>query len=269
MVEWLAHYVTLGFDAIVVYDNSSSDATADIVGACAVVDNRISLRRWPDLAGQVPQTTAYADALERARTEWIAFFDADELLVLNQHNHIHEFLRRYTEEAGAIAINWLQFGSSGETSYRNELQSIRFTWCGHNDMIKTIARVRCATNPFSHAVDLLSGSYFNDRAEPIELHNKCRTPYISYDFAQLNHYILRSAQEYEEKRARGYVARAPGEINYPPRDDTFWRLNDKHTRQDAAIEKWIVRSADARKIFMEASYMARASRISSQMHPGC
>ncbi len=150
LVEWIAHYLTLGFDKLVIYDNGSNDSTARIIRACADLESGIELRPWPDRPGHATQNTAYADALARADTDWIAFFDADELLVLSQHDSIQEFLDRYPADAWAIGINWVSFGSGGETPYRNKLQAIRFRRSSLDDHIKTIARVRSATPPPSH-----------------------------------------------------------------------------------------------------------------------
>jgi hypothetical protein len=59
----------------------------------------------------------------------MAFFSAGELLVLNRHDSIQALLERYGSDTGAIGINWLMFGSAGETAYRNELQAVRFCSC--------------------------------------------------------------------------------------------------------------------------------------------
>lgn len=259
LIEWLAHYVTLGFDHIVVYDNDSVDTTQAIVNACSRCDPRIELRDWPNRPEVVPQTAAYKDALDRAKTEWIAFFDADELLVLNQDESIHDFLARYGDDAGAIAINWLMFGSSGEKEYRDELQAHRFRLCSPNDMIKSIARVKHSSSPTPHAVVLDGAGYFNDRGEQIELVERTMTPFFSYEFAQLNHYVLRSAEEYKAKTRRGCAARVPGNMNYPPRDEAFWLANDFRSREDTAIDRWVARAAPVRKVFGAAIREAAAT----------
>lgn len=143
MVEWLGHYLRLGFERIEVYDNGSTDGTAAIVRACARQFPGVEYRPWPDRPGSAPQLSAYANALARCRTEWIGFFDADELLVLKEHASVGAFLDRYPGNAGSVAINWLMFGSGGETDYRDELQSARFRLVGRLQDLVEEAFGRC------------------------------------------------------------------------------------------------------------------------------
>lgn len=250
LAEWLSHYLTLGFDRILVYDNGSVDNSAAIVAACARLQRKIHLMAWPSQPGRVPQISAYTHALAHADTTWIAYFDADELLVLNGLDSVGEFLARYGEDTGAIAINWRMFGSNGEKLYRDAPQASRFRLSGANDMIKSIVRVSHVDAIHVHGARLKRGGYYNDRVEPIELHDLSHAPYISYQCAQLNHYVLRSAEEFHDKRARGCAARVPGDNNYPKRDDDFWNRNERNNRQDDhAIDPWVLRSQPLRDQF--------------------
>jgi glycosyltransferase involved in cell wall biosynthesis len=251
MAEWLAHYLTLGFDRIFVYDNGSTDPTRSIVSACALEEPAINLFDWPSRPGEAPQLTAYNDALRSAGTNWIGYFDADELLVLKGFESIGEFLARFPAQAGAIAVNWRMFGSNGETLYRDAPQAERFRLSGPNDMIKSIVRVGCAHEiDHVHGPRLSRGHYFNERFERIDLAGQASTGKASYVNAQLNHYVLRSAEEYRDKKARGYAARAPGDLNYPQRDAEFWANCERYNRvDDHAIDPWVARSAALRRRF--------------------
>jgi hypothetical protein len=90
LVEWMAYYVALGFDEVLIYDNGSSDATAEIVGRAIANDSRIRYVPWPDVPGVAPQIPAYNDALRKTRADWIAFVDIDEFIVLKEHASIGE-----------------------------------------------------------------------------------------------------------------------------------------------------------------------------------
>lgn len=263
LVEWLAHYVVLGFDRIVVYDNGSCDSTAAVVRACSTVDSRITVYDWPDVAGTIPQCAAYQHALESATTEWIAFYDADELLVLKQHESIQAFLARYGDDAGAVAVNWRLFGSAGEVEYRNELQSRRFRMCASDDMpgtentyFKTIARVSHARLPRPHAVTLSRGAYFNDAAEPMagfDPTNPAKTLSVSDAHAQLNHYVVRSRQECDQKKARGNSARAPDASDkFTTRGADYFDRYDTNHVLDTAIDRWVIRAQGIRQRFAAA-----------------
>lgn len=253
MVEWIAHYLALGFDEILVYDNDSTDMSAAMLESFATREPRIRLEAWPDVAGEVPQITAYNDAISRVKSEWLAFFDADELLVLKQHANIGDFLARYPMQAGTVAINWLLFGSSGQKAYVDDLQSRRFRWCARdepktkNRFVKSITKVRAVTRASSHSAQLKPGFlHYTDRVEPTEILQECKTPTASHEVAQVNHYVVRSAEEFVAKRARGNVARASNHPEKFGRDEYFWQTHDTNHREDWAIDPWIERARDIR-----------------------
>ena len=253
MVEWIAHYLALGFDEILVYDNTSTDNTFSVVESLARFESRIKVRAWPDVDGEVPQVTAYNDAVAWVQSEWMAYFDADELLVLKQHACIQEFLSHYPDDAGAAVINWLSFGSSGAQAYVDELQSIRFRRCAReqpgckNRFVKSIVRVAAIERASSHTALLKPGySYCNDQMQPVEIVSGAKTLASSHAVAQLNHYVVRSRQEFQEKRARGNVARTSDALDKYGRDEAFWEAHDTNHLEDSAIDPWIERAGHIR-----------------------
>jgi glycosyltransferase involved in cell wall biosynthesis len=259
LIEWLAHYLCLGFDQILVYDNESSDGTAGVVEACARVDSRIILRSWPDKPGRIPQASAYMDAVATTQTEWVACFDADEFLVLHEDASIGAYLSRFGDDAGAVAINWLLFGSGGEELFRDEWQAVRFRACADNrrdsknGVFKSIVRRKDAMGFVGHRFKLSRGHYVDDAGQVANMISASRTASISHRFAQLNHYVVRSRAEFDDKRARGNPARPAGHRDkYAYRNDAFWRDHDTNQRSDAAIDAWFERAAPLRAKLQEA-----------------
>ena len=110
--EWLAFQFAVGFDAVIVYDNASTDRTPDIVRAFGRHFD-VRLKNWPR-TDPLTQHAAYNDCLSRFGSEfdWIAFLDADELLVPRQGG-VQELLEVQKSDATAVALNWRMFGSSG------------------------------------------------------------------------------------------------------------------------------------------------------------
>ena len=113
LAEWVAHYMALGFDEIVIYENSSTDNTAEILCRLSQA-GYIVYRPWPLGADSSPQISAYKDALKQLKSEWIFFADADELLVLKQHDSVNAFLKRFDTrpDVTRIAVIWRLFGDS-------------------------------------------------------------------------------------------------------------------------------------------------------------
>ena len=256
IAEWIAYQRVIGFDEILVYDNGSHDRTREIVEHIARHDRAISYIAWPDLPEQAPQITAYQDAVQRSRADWLAFFDTDEFLVLKRHRRINDLLSSAPDSISAIAVNWRIFGSAGEIQATTELVIKRFIRCAYrnhpkNRFCKTIARRAAIGRIRVHTMGLLTGGYADSRLRPIVLTNDAKTTFACLQGAQLNHYLLKSWQEFEEKRARGNAARAPdapdkyshrGALTEPPRsrrewnaDNEFWRTHDLNMRSDRTI----------------------------------
>jgi hypothetical protein len=162
-------------------------------------------------------------------------------------------LQAFPDEAGAVAVNWMLFGSSGHLEYVDELQSIRFRMRAKdqpqtkNRFVKSIVRVRAADRASSHVPALKTGfAYYDERARPVEILDNAKTPAASHEYVQLNHYVVRSRQEFQEKRARGNVARANDAPDKFGRDEEFWRSHDTNHVEDSAIDDWIDKAGPIR-----------------------
>ncbi len=235
VTEWLAHYLALGFDRIVVYDNESDDDTARILDGAATGGYPIQRIPWPSNTADSPQMTAYADALTRfADATWIAFFDLDELLVLHAVD-LQEWLAAYPEDVSAVGINWLTFASGGQITadyalVRDTFRTGPSRTMGNNKHIKSIvrpARVERMGNP--HAARLLSGSYARADGSPLVMGETLGIATdVSHDVAQLHHYQLKSKQEFDEKISKGRAGKRmddPTRIRENP--ETLWKKLDR------------------------------------------
>ena len=85
ILPWLGWYFGLGVDTIVVFDDSSTDGTAELLEQAAVTsDVRLTRLAPTNESFTNRQQAAYAAAMRRYADEfdWIGFFDADEYLAL-------------------------------------------------------------------------------------------------------------------------------------------------------------------------------------------
>lgn len=215
--EWLAHYIAIGVDHIFLFDNESSDRTGEIVKAAA---RRfpITYVPWRTPFSRSPQVTAYDYAIKRLvrAYAWVCFFDLDEFLVLKEDSTIQNFLARYDAGVGAIAVNWLTFGSSGREQSDYALVTDAFRLGGprlsvNNKHIKTIARTGSITRMGGvHCAELKSGSYIHPDGEPLTMPQKRgKASRIDHSLAQLNHYQVKSKADFDEKIGRGRAGKKP------------------------------------------------------------
>lgn len=243
IAEWIAYQKVIGFDRIVIYDNGSSDRTPEIVQRAMKKDASISLIDWPDAADRTrPQVDAYNDALQRCETEWIAFFDADEFLVLSDAPTVRDFLGRVPSEAGAIAVNWRIFGSSGRDEPGEGLVIERFLRCGPEqhtmgNYCKSIVRRESVAEMKVHVAELKDGEYYDVTMQPTQINRDCRTARKNHRVAILNHYALKSRTEFEEKCARGRAdaARTDKNAHQYRRKPEFWNSLDQNDLENTDI----------------------------------
>jgi glycosyltransferase involved in cell wall biosynthesis len=207
IIEWLAHYKALGVDEFLIYDNESRDGTEVILQALDDAGEIIYVD-WPHAVGVRPQRRAYEHARKHAASDWVAYFDADEFLVLREDATIGDFLRRFPPDVAAVAVNWVIFGSDGQACYRPGPVTERFGdalpegafW---NRAIKSFGRRTQLTGTGVHRVDPGRGRYVTPSGAEAAFDGPMRTKTADTGIATLHHYIIKSLEEFEEKLGRG------------------------------------------------------------------
>jgi Glycosyl transferase family 2 len=114
--EWIDYYLSIGFNRIFLYDNSEQHALLNWLEK-SDKSGDVSVVLFP---GQKVQRNAYASCAKTVRQRnfsWVFFVDADEFLVMKQHDRVDQFLSEYCLD-GALSINWRVFGTSGQMQYR-------------------------------------------------------------------------------------------------------------------------------------------------------
>lgn len=241
LLEWMAYNLVLGFDEILVYDNDSVDGTRRLVEQASEANRRIRHVPWPGMPGRSPQVTAYNHALGNTDADWIAFIDADEFIVLREHDTIGEFLAGFDEAAGAVCLHWRLFGSSGHAAYADDLVIRRFTRCdrSYNSHVKSIVRRSCMAQMHIHVGRLSSGIYVDANGAPVTP-GYCVEPVPSRHPASINHYVLKSAEEYRNKVARGPGGKAPDSPDRRAKfTPEFWVDHDRNDVEDTTISRFI------------------------------
>lgn len=224
-VEWIEWHLSHGVDRFYIYDNESTDGTHDILQPyidAGVVDYKY----WP---GYRRQLAAYDDCLANHRfaSRWIAFIDLDEFIVPIKDASVATFLKRF-ESFAAVEINWLVYGSSGHRKKTPGKVMERFTFHslpGHrlNRHVKSIVDPRRVFTMIGcHEAAKISGYAADSHGQPVVKNFRDREP--QQDLIRINHYAVRSYEEFVEKQARG---RASGKQR-TVRDEYFnqYDLND-------------------------------------------
>lgn len=223
--EWLDWHIKMGVEKFYIYDNESTDDTRRILQP--YIDSGVV--EYTYFPGYRMQLAAYDDCFARHRMDarWIAFIDLDEFIVPMKDERVPDFLRRF-EDRPVVEVNWLIYGSSGHTDKSDEPVMKRFTrhsMYEHplNRHVKSIVNPRRVYGMIGcHEAARINGRAADSHGDTVKRNFKEREP--QQDVIRINHYAVRSRQEFVEKQNRG---RASGTQRTVP-DEYFNRydLND-------------------------------------------
>jgi hypothetical protein len=227
--EWIEWHRMVGVSRFYFYDNDSSDDTRSVLEPYRR-QRLVVYTHWPERPGQL---SAYADCIGRARRQamFIGFMDVDEFLVPASGRDVRPVLADFECENG-LGVNWLRFGSSGHETPPRGLQIANYLQRSadtdpENRIYKSLVRTSRLVGPgaIPHYFDFADGKPVVDEDhEPIidvRFTKRHKTRRI-----RINHYYMRSEQEFARKLARGRGAtidRYPSHLSDP---DYARRLNE-------------------------------------------
>lgn len=217
IVEYVDHYLGLGFDKIILCDNNPDDSM------CAVLKDYIDNETVEvfDCRGfNSFQVQFYSMFAHEGNYKWCGFFDADEFLELNVYSNIKDFLANIKEDC--VSFNWLVYGMNGEYHKRDGRVQDRFTiparpfgYYKENVFVKSILR---------GGYDRFKDCWFNGSHVPM-----CSNPNMKYNIGgysvvdyqshthfppryklgYIKHYYTKSFDEWIKKASRGWPDGTP------------------------------------------------------------
>ena len=202
--EWIEWHRKQGVEKFYIYDNESTDCTKEVLTPY-IESGLVEYCYFP---GYRKQLAAYDDCLEKYRwdTRWIAFIDLDEFIVPIKDKTIPDFLRKF-EGFPAVEINWLIYGSGGAKKKVPGTMMERFKYHSKlehylNRHVKSIVDTRKVFNLIGcHEAARIEGYAADSHGNPIKKHFREREP--QQDVIRINHYAVRSFEEFLEKQNRG------------------------------------------------------------------
>ncbi len=227
--EWVEYHHRLGVEAFYIYDNESQISVkktlAEYVG-----------RGWvnvQDTHGQFMQDTVYTHCLHfcGSATKWLGFLDADEFIVPHTADDLRDFLKPY-EDYGGLAINWVLFGSSGHVQKPSGSQIESFVDYtaverGTPGLVKCIIQPERAIIMLTpHTCAFYTG--YTCVGEDFKPQEDAFRPF-SVEKIQVNHYLLRSREQFARKIERGRADH--GQSPYH-RQEYFDEIDRQCTTQD-------------------------------------
>lgn len=233
--EWLQYHLLMGTAKIYLFDNSGPEYKIIEEAAKPWVEKKRVV--YERMSKPEPQRESYekCHTLHRHKHTFMAFFDVDEYIVLaNQTAAIPTVLRDY-ETFGALALNWVEYGSSGLLARPAGGGVIaHYHKCHPHKHVKLIIN----TSHFSsgkflnpHQAKLDEGFFtVNEKYHKVNSHV---TKDTHYSKIYLHHYVLKSAEDFARKSNRGSGWR-PDRLG---KSWTFFRDVDLAAQDECAVLK--------------------------------
>ena len=256
VVEWVAHHLAVGFTDVMVYTNDCSDGTDDILKRLQALDIGVHHRENLMKGGLKPHPSMLKLAVEEeliCASDWLLVLDADEFLCINHPSHTLDGMVADLQALGAQAmvLTWRIFGSSGLRDWSRAPVTDQFTraapefwnkgW-GTKTLLKfdpkylrlgmhrPIIKAHHKETGYPDSVLWLNGS-----GKPLEDWFKFRgwrsiRRTVGYDWAQINHYALKSMDAYSFRKFRGNANLKKDKYN-----NDYWSLQDRNEVEDLRI----------------------------------
>jgi len=243
IVEWLAFHRVVGVDTFYIADNCSDDGSTELLEALDQL-NLIKSIPFPSVTGQPPQLPAYETLLSNFITdeEWVAVIDADEFIMpMSAPWDFKQILRQFHHQSdvGAIALNWAIYGSGWRENHSTGLVIERFDRrsnpsFGSNLHYKTILRRSAfdglGSNP--HHFNLKQDHcYVHANGQPLKVnteHGEGLSQEVIWVGARLNHYIVKSKEEFVSRKQRNGSAASLTRI----KDESYFQSHDRNDKRD-------------------------------------
>lgn len=256
--EWIRFHEFAGVDSFIIYDNGSTDGSADVALSSAIKSD-ITVIPWDqklfDARSGVEihnQVLAFSHAIRNfgPHFRWMVFIDVDEFLFPTQKPDLGKVFEALSDHP-QISVPWTMFG-------RNELdrvppsgivqnfhQRIRLPLSYPRALnFKVIVDPSRVTAVRIHGFDVDGvGQSVNDVGKLASHDQRKSAEFFSREQLQLNHYYTRSNEDLEQKLRRG--------SNKTVQADKHWQTVMKIVKtiegdscEDLAADDFLRRAAD-------------------------
>jgi hypothetical protein len=214
IAEWLEYHLSLGFDTIIVADND------DELVLSKFATDRVIIEDYTGVSGVQPKAYSNLFNKYRRKYDWIAFFDIDEFLVIEDDGRdVKTWLDSYPKEVDVVRLNCKHFTDNEELDVIDGNYEVfnRFktpvSVPDHDRFVKSFIRTSIKLpmpyiyghgiyNDSLYAVDALGNRCPNDRQ---------KIDRIVHKVAWVHHYRTKTIGEYmRQKYARGGANNNPG-----------------------------------------------------------
>lgn len=260
ILEWVAYHQAIGINDILVFTNDCTDGTDIILER---LDEMGVLRHYPNPSMSVEFTKHhwmvmnYVNTMPRLkRSDYYINIDVDEFICINTGDGRITDLIAAMGDADILSACQLNFGCDGHVEWDSAALVIdQFTRSMKRDDTQYAtprprglkSLVRCGANfkrignhaPYVTKVQRETIKWINAAGAPVNLGTLADRPKsfqgtdAHYDLVQINHYAVRSMENFLMKSARGNANHADEPISLD-----YFRYYDLNDMVDTRITRW-------------------------------
>ncbi len=285
LAEWIAHHLAAGVDHFLIFSDRCTDGTDlmldELAGVGIVTHVRLGPGEGPDAARPVQWRALKAAATHpRYRAAgWVLVSDCDEFI--NLHGplaDLRDLIASLPRGSDALAMRWRLFGSAGRVAPGAGMTIERFTRAAPEDIalplahfMKALFRPAAFRAPGVHRPRARGGRlsrWVDGSGRPLPESFARSDGRINLwgigagcDLVQLNHYALRSADEFMAKRRRGlpnHTAR--------PVDLGYWTERNFNQVEDTGIARMIPATRARMTALLEIGRLAELQEAALTRH---
>ncbi|WP_438380940.1 glycosyltransferase family 2 protein [Asaia sp. BMEF1] len=238
---WMAYHLALGFDALIVIDDNSTDGTWEIVQNAAslypIEARRASLGEGNSFAERRSEAFGHAIASCRSRFDWVICLESDEYVCPETENTIGAYLDRFAD-ADAITLHWSIFGSNNHVARTTAAPIAAYTRRAPLDFADH-ALGKLFVRPEAVQHHALDGCHFSldDSTHHVTASG---LPYDAssppgWEGARILHYVSRNMTHYTRR-----LARLPANVTAPD----LWTHFNRNDEEDVAASRFLSATRD-------------------------
>lgn len=237
---WMAYHLALGFDALIIIDDQSTDGTWEIIQSAAGL-YPIEAQRAPAGSGidyAERRSAAFSQAIAscRSRFDWVICLESDEYVYPEREDTIGAYLDRFAD-ADAIMLHWSIFGSNNHIARTAQAPVAAYTRRAPLDFAdhalgKRFVRPEAVQN---HALD--GCHYALDESRHVTASGAPYDPAAApaWDGARILHYVARNMTHYTRR-----IARLPADVTPPD----LWSHFNRNDEEDLAPSRFLPATRD-------------------------
>ena len=213
LYEWIDYHKSIGVNNVIIIEHSSrKPSTENIIDF--IRSGYVSHYSYfsQQISGKNNQLYAYDFCLNNFKSEFshIGFLDTDEFIVLkNKSETIIDLVDRY-QDFGGLTLNWMYIGSNGHINRPPGGVLRNYNQCMRNHHVKSIVNTKYVHGVSSspHSFKYVNDYYAVDtNYNRVDGHwnpaNKSAPSLNLYNVAYINHYFLKSKEDFKRKHERG------------------------------------------------------------------